>query len=60
MEWITNHWTDIVAIVTGIVTVASIIAKLTPTETDNAIIAKVLQIVDMLALNNKPTELKPK
>lgn len=60
MEWITNHWTDVVAIVTGIVTVASIIARLTPTETDNAIIAKILQIIDMLALNNKPTELKPK
>ena len=58
MEWVISHWLDIVAVITGIVTVASIIAKLTPTETDDKIVAKILQVIDLLAINNKPTELK--
>lgn len=58
MEWITTNLTEIIAIITGIVTVASIIAKLTPTEIDNKVIAKILQMIDFLALNNKPTEIK--
>ena len=58
MEWITTNLTEIIAIITGIVTVASIIAKLTPTEIDNKVIGKILQMIDFLALNNKPTEIK--
>jgi len=40
------------------VTAASIIAKLTPTETDDIWIARILKVVDFLALNNAPTMLK--
>jgi len=58
MDWIIANWASVVAIVTGIVTVASIIAKLTPTETDDKIVGYILKIVDFLALNNKPTEIK--
>ena len=58
MEWITINWAALVAIVTGIVTVASIIAKLTPTTVDDKWVAKALQVIDILAINNKPTELK--
>ena len=58
MEWITANLTDIIAIITGIITVASIIAKLTPTEIDNKVVGKILQVIDFLAINNKPTEIK--
>ena len=58
MDWIIANWASVVAIVTGIVTVASIIAKLTPTETDDKLVGYILKIIDVLALNNKPTEIK--
>ena len=48
----------IIAGITSIITVASIIAKLTPTETDNIMLAKILKVIDIIAINNKPTELK--
>lgn len=56
--WLINHWEEITLAATGVVSVASIIAKLTPTEVDNKLVALILKIVDVLALNNKPTELK--
>ena len=56
MEYIVTNWDSIVAVITGLVTTASIIAKLTPTETDNKVVGYALKFVDFLALNNKPTE----
>lgn len=56
--WIIEHWDVILIGVTGIVTGASIIAKCTPTETDDKIIGRILQFIDRIALNNKPTEIK--
>ena len=58
MTWIINNWELIVAAFTAIVTAASIIAKLTPTEVDNKVIGYLLKLVDILAINNKPTEIK--
>lgn len=48
----------IVTIITSIITIASIIAKVTPTETDNRVLGVILTVIDKLALNNKPTEIK--
>lgn len=53
MEYILANWTDIVAIVTSIVTVASLIANLTPTETDNKILASVIRVINLLGFNIK-------
>jgi len=58
MEWITANWTSIIAIVTGVVTVASIVAKLTPTEVDDNIVGFLIKFVDVLAINNTPTKTK--
>jgi hypothetical protein len=33
---------------------------LTPTETDDKILAKILRFIDLLAINNKPSELRKK
>ena len=55
MEWLIANWVDITAIIGGVVFVASIIAKLTPTEVDDNIVGKVIILLDKLALNNKPT-----
>jgi hypothetical protein len=60
MEWLIANWDTILLGVTGIISGASIIAKLTPTETDDKILAKILRFIDFLAINNKPSELRKK
>lgn len=52
MEWITQHWKDILAIIGGVVTVASIIVKLTPTQKDDNVLAKIIKILAALSLYN--------
>ena len=51
IAYVTLHWVDITAIVGGIVTVASIIVKLTPTLADDAALAKVIKVLEVLSLN---------
>ncbi|MEY5098735.1 MAG: hypothetical protein RJA36_1454 [Pseudomonadota bacterium] len=56
MRWIMENWDDLVLIVTGLVTVASIIVKLTPSKTDDELLAAVRRFVERLALNGEPTK----
>jgi hypothetical protein len=51
IHWITSHMGEIVAILTGAVTVASAIAALTPTPKDDTVVGKAYKVVDWLALN---------
>lgn len=60
IQWITANAADLIAILTAVVAVASLVAKVTPTEVDNKVIAYILKFIDALALNTKPTELKKK
>lgn len=52
MEWITNHYADILAWIGGVVSCATIIVKLTPTPKDDAILAKVIKVLSALSLCN--------
>lgn len=52
MEFITEHWKDILAIIGGIVTVASLIVKITPTQKDDTFLAKVIKILSALGIFN--------
>lgn len=52
MEWITTHWQEILAWIGGIVTAASIIVKLTPTQKDDNVLAKVIKVLSALSLFN--------
>lgn len=52
IAWITEHWKDILAIIGGVVTVASIIVKLTPTQKDDTVLAKIIKILAALGLFN--------
>lgn len=52
MEWLHNNWKDILAIIGGIVTVASFIVKLTPTQKDDAFLDKVIKVLAALSLFN--------
>ncbi len=58
IDWITANWIQIATIATYVIATFSIVAKLTPTETDNKILAKVMQLADILGLNTEPTKLK--
>ena len=51
ITWIQENWEAVLAIVTGVVTVASLISSLTSTPKDDAIVSKIKRFVDMLALN---------
>jgi len=53
IKFVTENSETLVAIVTGIVTVASLVANLTPSEKDNGWVAKVAKWVNYLALNFK-------
>lgn len=50
MEYLTAHSSDLVQLGLAILGVFSIIAKLTPTESDNKILDKVLAVVHTLGL----------
>ena len=51
IKWISANIETVIAIVTAVVTLASLIASITPTPKDNDVIAKVYKVVDLLALN---------
>jgi len=46
--------TDIWTLISSIVTVASIIVRITPTDADNKALAKVLRVLDIVSINRKP------
>ena len=52
MEWIMDNGKDILAIIGGVVTLASMIVKLTPTQQDDAGLAKVIKVLSALSLFN--------
>ena len=52
MNWIQTNGKDILAIIGGIVTVASLIVKLTPTQKDDAVLGKIIQVLSALSLFN--------
>jgi len=55
MNWIIENW---LIIATTAISIASVVAKITPNETDNKIIAMIQKFVDTIAMSSKPTELK--
>lgn len=52
MEWITTHWNDILAVIGGVVVIVSTVVKLTATEKDDTVWAKVLAVLSALSLVN--------
>jgi hypothetical protein len=53
VNFVKSHLQDIILIVTSVVTIASVIVKLTPTQADDAVLAKVMPWIEKLALNRK-------
>ncbi len=51
MDWILQNYEALLHIVTSVIAAASAVSALTPTETDNYVIAKIKSMADLLALN---------
>ena len=51
LEWVGNNHEALFAIVTAVVTLASLIASLTPTPKDDKLVGKLYKAVDFLAIN---------
>ena len=49
--WITDNKESVIGVLTGVVTIASIVATLTPNESANKIVDKFSKVVSWLALN---------
>ena len=52
MEWIQAHWKDVLAVIGGVVSVCSIIVKLTPTQKDDNILAKIIKLLAIFGIFN--------
>lgn len=50
--WIKTNWESILAIIGGVVSVATIIVKLTPTQKDDNILATIIKILSIFSLVN--------
>lgn len=46
LDWILNHWADLLAIYGAVVAICSTIVKLTPSTKDDNIWAKIIKILD--------------
>lgn len=51
MEYFLANWDSILLIISGAISTASVIVKLTPTPKDDAILAKVIAFLKILSLN---------
>ena len=52
INWCTQHWQDVLAIIGGVVSVATIIVKLTPTQKDDAVLGKIIAVLSASSLVN--------
>lgn len=53
MSWIVDNGASIWAIVSGVVTVASVIVRLTPSKADDEAIGRVARFLELIALNKR-------
>lgn len=49
IDWILNHWVDLLAIYGAVVAICSTIIKLTPSKKDDDVWAKILKILDLFS-----------
>ena len=52
MDWIIAHWKDVLAVIGAAVTLATLITALTPTQKDDAILAKIIKVLSAIGLLN--------
>lgn len=60
MEWITANWVEIGVIAGFIMAAANVIAKLTPTQTDDKVLALIGKVFSVIGLKVPDNPGKPK
>ena len=58
ISFIQNHWDELLAIIGGIVSVATIIVKLTPTDKDNKVLEKIINFLAKFSIINTKEDQK--
>jgi hypothetical protein len=53
INFIVDHWDEILLAITSIVTAASIIVKLTPSEKDDKVVSRIIKFLNTIAINPK-------
>lgn len=53
MNWITSNWVDLIQAVLALLGAFSLIAKLTPTKSDDKIVDSVLRVIHTFGLTKK-------
>lgn len=51
MQWIIQHWEDILGIIFALILIAEVIVNITPTERDNSILLIIKKIISAIAPN---------
>ena len=54
MNWLTENWVNLLATITSVITMASVIVKLTPSAHDDEFINGLLKFVQWLSINGSP------
>ena len=52
MNWIVEHFKDVLEVIGAVVSLATLIVALTPTQKDDAILAKVIKFLSVFGLLN--------
>lgn len=52
LDFIKEHYDELCVAFTALVTFCSVVVKLTPTQKDDAILAKVVKVLDMFSIFN--------
>lgn len=58
ISFIQNHWDELLAIIGGVVSVASIIVKLTPTTKDDSVLNTIINFLAKLSIVNTSLDQK--
>ncbi len=56
LDWIIEHWDDLLAIYGGIVAICTVVVKLTPSVKDDEIFGKVIKILDTFSTAFKKSD----
>ncbi len=58
ISFIQNHWDELLAIIGGVVSVASIIVRLTPTMKDNTVLDNIIKVLSKFSIINTKADQK--
>ncbi len=56
LDWITEHWDDVLAIYGGLVAICTTVVKFTPSTKDDEIIGKIINFLDFFSTAFKKSD----